>query len=108
MSWKTLARSGNKRSMVNLRAAEDSNAMQGVRPTTPTPGTFDGKPSPRSGLLAIRVLGAEGLVLPNSVSVPPAVQNALNSQQAKVAASVSPSSVNQQRLAAKHASRGNR
>ena len=103
--------------MINLKA-EDPNAMQGVRSTTPTPsthahlngGTFEGAPSPRSGLLAIRVLWAEGLNLPAGVSIPPAVQNALNSSQAKVAASVSPSSVNQQRLAAatKASSKGSR
>ncbi|EEB87191.1 hypothetical protein MPER_15560, partial [Moniliophthora perniciosa FA553] len=40
-----------------------------------------------------------GLKLPAGVAIPPAVQNALASQQAKVAASVSPSSVQQQRLA---------
>ncbi|THV00841.1 serine/threonine protein kinase [Dendrothele bispora CBS 962.96] len=90
MSWK-LGRS-KKSSVTNLRAEEG-------RSTTPTPGNPDGKPGARSGLLAIRVLWAEGLSLPSGTTLPPAVQNALASQQAKVAASVSPSSVQQQRLA---------
>ncbi|KAL0580624.1 Serine/threonine-protein kinase [Marasmius crinis-equi] len=92
MSWK-LGRS-KKSSVSNLRA-EDMNG----RSTTPTPANPDGKPLPRSGLLTIRVMGGEGLALPAGVNIPPAVQNALASQQAKVAASVSPSSVQQQRLA---------
>ncbi|KAJ3716893.1 kinase-like domain-containing protein [Lentinula raphanica] len=92
MSW--LGRS-KKASFTNLRS------------TTPTPSNPDGtgKPSARSGLLAIRVLWAEGLSLPAGTALPPAVQNALASQQAKVAASVSPSSVQQHRLAR---SKGNR
>ncbi|KAF8895323.1 AGC/Akt protein kinase [Infundibulicybe gibba] len=98
MSWK-LGRS--KKSSTNLRAEDVVSA----RSTTPTPGNPSGKPSSRSGLLAIRVLWAEGLTLPPGVTVPPAVQSALTSQQAKVAASVSPSSVTQQRLAK---TRGNR
>ncbi|GAW05699.1 agc akt protein kinase [Lentinula edodes] len=87
MSWK-LGR-GKKASFTNLRS------------TTPTPSNPDGagKPSARSGLLAIRVLWAEGLSIPPGTALPPAVQNALVSQQAKVAASVSPSSVQQHRLA---------
>lgn len=96
-SW--LGRS-KKQSATNLRADPPSN-----RSTTPTPAYPDGKPSPRSGLLAIRVLWAEGLSLPPAIPVPPAVQSALTSQQAKIAASVSPSSVTQQRLAK---TRGNR
>lgn len=84
-----------KASTANLRSEHDDSG----RSTTPTPGNPDGKPSHRSGLLAIRVLWAEGLSLPAGTAVPPAVQSALNSQQAKVAASVSPSSVTQQRLA---------
>ncbi|TFK74864.1 Pkinase-domain-containing protein [Pluteus cervinus] len=96
MSW--LSR--KKASATNLRAEADA-----ARSTTPTPGNPDGKPSFRSGLLAIRVLWAEGLSLPSGTPVPPAVQNALNSQQAKVAASVSPSSVTQQRLAKSKGSR---
>ncbi|KAJ7147028.1 kinase-like domain-containing protein [Mycena crocata] len=97
MSWK-LGRS-KKSSVINLRAEE----VVTPRSTTPTPG---GKPSPRSGLLAIRVLWAEGLAVPPGTAVPTAVQAALTSQQAKVASSVSPSSVTQQRLATKtHGSR---
>jgi len=69
------------------------------RSTTPTPGNPDGTPQPRSGLLTIRVTSAEGLAVPPGTSVPPAVQSALTSAEAKVAASVSPSSVTQQRLA---------
>ncbi|KAJ4482120.1 kinase-like domain-containing protein [Lentinula aciculospora] len=93
MSWK-LGR-GKKASFTNLRS------------TTPTPSNPDGtgKPSARSGLLAIRVLWAKGLSVPPDTPLPPAVQNALASQQAKVAASVSPSSVQQHRLAR---SKGNR
>ncbi|KAJ3516692.1 hypothetical protein NLJ89_g960 [Agrocybe chaxingu] len=100
MSWLR----GKKASVTNLKADDASN-----RSTTPTPSNPDGKddkPTFRSGLLTIRVLWAEGLSLPAGVAVPPAVQSALNSQQAKVAASVSPSSVTQQRLAKK--SRGDR
>lgn len=90
-SW--LGRS-KKSSVTNLRAEDIA-----TRSTTPTPGNPDGKPSFRSGVLAIRVLWAEGLSLSAGTSVPPAVQSALTSQQARVAASVSPSSVTQQRLA---------
>ncbi|KAG6891660.1 AGC protein kinase Gad8 [Termitomyces sp. T32_za158] len=97
-SW--LSRS-KKPSVTNLRVAE-SEAL--ARSTTPTPGYPDGKPQFRSGVLTIRVLWAEGLGLPPATSMPPAVQATLASQQAKLAASVSPSSVHQHRLAK---SRGN-
>ncbi|KAF9476544.1 AGC/Akt protein kinase [Pholiota conissans] len=99
MSWLR----GKKSSATNLKA-EEAN-----RSGTPTPTNPDGKEEKRafrSGLLTIRVMGAEGLTLPAGTPVPPAVQSALTSQQAKVAASVSPSSVKQQRLA--NRSRGNR
>lgn len=102
MSW--LSR--KKASVTNLKAAESVH-----RSTTPTPGNPTGLPllkdvpNIRSGLLAIRVLWAEGLALPAGITLPKAVQSALSSQQAKVAASVSPSSVTQQRLAK---NRGNR
>lgn len=67
------------------------------------------EPQSRTGLLTIRVLWAEGLSLPEGTPMPPAVQAALASQQAKVAAAVSPSSVNQQRLLKKQAEKkGNR
>ena len=101
MSWLR----GKKGSVTNLKA-EEANL---TRSTTPTPGNPDGKEEKRtfrSGLLTIRVMWAEGVSMPPGVAIPPAVQSALSSQQAKVAASVSPSSVNQQRLANK--SRGNR
>jgi serum/glucocorticoid-regulated kinase 2 len=91
-----------KSSVTNLKA----DAVSLNRSTTPTPRNPEGKPSLRSGLLTIRVLWAESLSLPDGLSVPPAIHSALASQQAKVAASVSPSSVTQQRLA--HRSRGNR
>ena len=97
MSWK-LGKSKSKTSP-NLSVQDLS-----PRSTTPTPGNPDGRPMPRSGILAIRVLGAENLSVPGG-QVPPAVQAALKSQQAKVAASVSPSSVNQQRLASKRSNR---
>lgn len=93
---------GKKSSATNLKA----EAASLNRSTTPTPRNPDGKPNFRSGLLTIRVLWAEGLGLPDGVAVPAVIQAALASQQAKVAASVSPSSVTQQRLA--HKSRGNR
>jgi serum/glucocorticoid-regulated kinase 2 len=91
-----------KSSVTNLKAEAASLA----RSTTPTPRNPDGKPDVRSGLLTIRVLWAEGLSLPEDLPMPPAIHSALATQQAKVAASVSPSSVTQQRLA--HRSRGNR
>ena len=88
MSWK-LGKSKSKQSTNGLSIQD----MDG-RSTTPTPGNPSGKP--QSGLLAIRVLWEEDLALHGGAAVPPAVQAALNSQQAKVAASVSPSSVTQQ------------
>ncbi|KAI0771347.1 AGC/Akt protein kinase [Irpex lacteus] len=97
MSWK-IGKSKSKQSP-NLSVQELS-----PRSTTPTPGNPDGKPDSRPGLLAIRVLWAEDLAVPGG-NVPPAVQAALKSQQAKVAASVSPSSVNEQRLASKRSNR---
>ncbi|KAF8890008.1 kinase-like domain-containing protein [Gymnopilus junonius] len=93
MSWLR----SKKASVTNLKAEEAAN-----RSTTPTPSNPDGKTEKRafrSGLLTIRVMGAEGVSLPSGTAMPKAVQSALTSQQAKVAASVSPSSVNQQRLA---------
>ena len=93
MSWLR----GKKSSVQNLKTEE----LIANRSTTPTPGNPDGtKPKPkfRSGLLTIRVLWAEGLAVPPGVPVPDVVQKALSSQQAKVAASVSPTTVHQQRL----------
>ncbi|KAG1906670.1 kinase-like domain-containing protein [Suillus fuscotomentosus] len=72
------------------------------RSTTPTPSNPAGKPTSRTGLLSIRVLWAEDLALPVGTTVPSAVQTALSTQQAKVAASVSPSSVTQRRLVKRH------
>ncbi|KAH9480410.1 Serine/threonine-protein kinase YPK1 [Psilocybe cubensis] len=99
MSWLR----SKKASVNNLKADESA------RSKTPTPSNPDGKPQKRtfrSGLLTIRVMGAEGISMPPGVALPASVQSALSSQQAKVAASVSPSSVNQQRLASR--SRGSR
>jgi hypothetical protein len=100
MSWLR----GKKSSVSNLKAEDAVN-----RSTTPTPGNPSGMRERRlfrSGLLTIRVLWAEGLALPQGVGVPQPVQTALTSQKAKVAASVSPSSVTKQRQA--NRSRGNR
>jgi len=94
MSWR-LGKS-KKPSTSNLRADSDEVVN---RSTTPTPRNPGGKPDVRTGLLTIRVLWAEGLAPPTGTVIPPAVQAALSSQQAKVAACVSPSSVTQQRLA---------
>ncbi|TFK80444.1 AGC/Akt protein kinase [Polyporus arcularius HHB13444] len=96
MSWK-LGKS--KKQPANGLSIQDMES----RSTTPTPGNLDGKG--QSGLLAIRVLWAENLALPGGAAMPPAVQAALSSQQAKVAASVSPSSVTQQRLANRKSNR---
>lgn len=71
------------------------------RSTTPTPENPDGSPQRRSGMLTIQVTSAEGLAVPTGTSVSPAVQAALSSAEAKAAASVSPSSVAQQRLASR-------
>ena len=57
-----------------------------TRSTTPTPGNPDGKDEKRtfrSGLLIIRVIWVEGVSMPAGVSISPAVQSALSSQQAK-------------------------
>ncbi|KAL5519852.1 YPK1 [Sanghuangporus baumii] len=93
MSWKLGKKS--PKSASNTLVADGEMG----RSTTPTPGNPNGKPMHTSGMLAIRIMTAEGLGLPAGSAVPPAVQSALDSSEAKVAASVSPSSVNQQRLA---------
>jgi len=100
MSWK-LGKSKSSKAAASSLSIQDMDA----RSTTPTPRNPDGKPEFRSGLLAIHVNRAEGLELPAGSAMPPAVQIALDSQAAKAAASVSPSSVTQQRLAK---GRGNR
>ena len=99
MSWK-IGKSKSKQAGANSLSIQDMDA----RSTTPTPSNPNGKPISRSGLLAIRVLWSEGLVVPGG-NVPKAVQAALKSQQAKVAASVSPSSVTQSRLASRKSNR---
>ncbi|KAI0297715.1 kinase-like domain-containing protein [Russula brevipes] len=91
MSWKL-----GKSKKATLSADRDDAAS--TRSITPTP---DEKPRVRTGILSIRVLWAEGLSVPQSTSVPAVVQAALSSQQAKVAASISPASVSQSRLAAR-------
>jgi serum/glucocorticoid-regulated kinase 2 len=76
-------------------------------PSPPPPASLP--PMSRTGLLTIRVLWADGLSLPTGTAVPPVVQAALASQQAKVAAAVSPSSVNEQRhLHKRQSKRGDR
>lgn len=103
MSWLR----SKKSSVANLKAEAIDD-----RSVTPTPSNPLGhkkttsKLKVRSGLLTIRVLWAEGLAIPPGVAVPSVVSKALESKQAKVAASVSPSSVHQQRLAKK--SKGSR
>ncbi|KAH9941049.1 AGC/Akt protein kinase [Amylocystis lapponica] len=98
MSWKIGKKQAKPASTLSIQDMSP-------RSTTPTPSNPDGKPQSRSGLLAIRVLWAEGLALPGGAALPPAVQAALSSQQAKVAASVSPSSVTQHRLANRKSNR---
>ncbi|TFL01268.1 Pkinase-domain-containing protein [Pterulicium gracile] len=100
MSWK-LGRS--KKSSTNLRVGA-SDAVT-PRSTTPTPSNPDGLSigDSRIGLLAIRVLWAEGLAMPAGTEVPAAVQTALTSQS--WASQMSPTSVNQHR---QQNSRGNR
>lgn len=99
MSWRGIGK--KPRSSANALSTNDDVA----RSTTPTPGNPNGDSLSRSGLLAIRVLWAEGLTIPSSQSLPRAVQAALSSQQAKLAASVSPSSVTQHRLANRRSNR---
>ncbi|KAI9508893.1 AGC/Akt protein kinase [Russula earlei] len=91
MSWRQLGKSKK----ATLTADRDDAAS--IRSITPTPS--EGKPRFRTGILSIRVLWAEGLSVPQGTSVPAVVQAALSSQQAKVAASISPASVSQSRLA---------
>ncbi|KAI9573605.1 kinase-like domain-containing protein [Boletus coccyginus] len=98
---KGLGKLTKKASTATLSAGTDDPP----RSTTPTPANPDGKPTSRTGLLTIRVLWAEGLSLPPVTPLPPAVQAALSTQQAKVAASVSPSSVMQKRLAKRHSAK---
>lgn len=92
MSWRL-----GKSKKATLTPDRDDAAS--TRSITPTPG--DDKPHFRTGILTIRVLWAEGLDVPHGTQVPAVVQAALSSQQAKVAASISPASVSQSRLAAR-------
>lgn len=95
MSWK-IGKSKSPKPPVNTALVPDD---QSPRSTTPTPRNPSGSPQFRSGLLTIGVKAAQGLDLPAGTKIPAAVQSALTSSEAKVAASVSPSSVTQQRLA---------
>jgi serum/glucocorticoid-regulated kinase 2 len=80
-----------------------------LRADEPVEDSVTPRPHARTGLLTIRLLWAEDLTLPSGTAIPPAVQAALASQQAKAAAAVSPSSVTQQRLLQKQATKkGNR
>ena len=99
MSWRLGKKS--PKSAANALGADGESG----RSTTPTPGNPNGEPLRTSGMLTIRVTSAEGLGLPAGTTVPPAVQSALESSEAKVAASVSPSSVTQQRLAKRSSNR---
>src|SRR5216683_2439322 len=92
MSWRL-----GKSKKATLTADRDDAAS--TRSITPTPS--EDKPRFRTGILSIRVLWAESLSVPQDTSVPAVVQGALSSQQAKVAASISPASVSQSRLAAR-------
>ncbi|KAI9464927.1 AGC/Akt protein kinase [Lactarius psammicola] len=92
MSWRL-----GKSKKATLTPDRDDAAS--IRSITPTPG--DDKPHFRTGILSIRVLWAEGLSVPQGTQVPAVVQAALSSQQAMVAASISPASVSQSRLAAR-------
>ena len=98
-----LGKSKNKTSNDALDAPLASNDSHSWRSTTPTPGNVHGDDQPlQTGMLSIRVIAARGLTLPTGVPVPNAVQKALGSNAGAAAASVSPSSVHQERLAKKH------
>ncbi|KAG9102462.1 hypothetical protein FRC07_010234 [Ceratobasidium sp. 392] len=91
-----------------IKEATSSKASLGTSPapssrsTTPTPGNPSGAgPMARNGLLLINVLSARALTLPTGVSMPPAIEKALNSQQAQIAASVTSSSVSQRQQASR-------
>lgn len=63
-------------------------------------------PISRTGVLTIRVAGARGLSLPANTQTPPAVAQALSTQQAQIASSVTSQSVSQQqKLAQKNRNR---
>ncbi|KAN0087560.1 Protein kinase-like domain containing protein [Tylopilus felleus] len=98
---KGLGKITKKASTATLSAGTD----EPPRSITPTPANPDGKPTSRTGLLTIRVLWAEGLALPAATPIPPAVHATLSTQLAKAAATVSPSSVMQKRLAKRHSAK---
>ncbi|KZS93668.1 Pkinase-domain-containing protein [Sistotremastrum niveocremeum HHB9708] len=91
----------------SLDPPSDSHAS---RSTTPTPSNYtddshsldDDDEPPRTGMLSIRVIAAKNLSIPSSHSIPPSVQRALSSNIGQAVASVSPSSIHQERLAKKH------
>lgn len=89
MSWKL----GKKSKPQSVVTANDNTLT-----STDEDSDSKGMPHFRSGVLTIGVRSAEGLSLPSGIVIPHAVQAALKSSEANVAASVSPSSVTQQRL----------
>ncbi|KAF8271939.1 Pkinase-domain-containing protein [Lactarius quietus] len=92
MSWRL-----GKSKKATLTPDRDDAAS--TRSITPTPA--DDNPLFHTGILSIRVLWAERISVPHGTQVPAVVQAALSSQHAKVAASISPASVSQSRLAAR-------
>ena len=98
MSWKLGKRSPKPTTSATL-TPEDAAG----RSTTPTPDNPNGDDNRvlSGGLLTIRMTSAEGLALPAGTAIPAVVEAALASHEAKIAESVSPSSVTQQRLAKK-------
>ncbi|KAG8885041.1 hypothetical protein FRB98_002041 [Tulasnella sp. 332] len=75
-----------------------STPQPNSRSTTPTPGNPDPASGPisRTGLLSIRVSSARSLSLAAGAVLPSSIQQALNTQQAQVASSVTSQSVQQQ------------
>ncbi|KAG8923919.1 hypothetical protein FRC00_005692, partial [Tulasnella sp. 408] len=74
--------------------ATSTSLQRGSGSTAPTPSNpLLDVPAPRPGLLTVCVSGARGLSLPSGESVPPLIQHALGTQQAKIASSVTLQSV---------------
>ncbi|KAG9007150.1 hypothetical protein FRB94_014623 [Tulasnella sp. JGI-2019a] len=71
-----------------------STPQPSSRSTTPTPGNPN--PISRTGLLSIKVSSARGLSLAAGASLPSSIEQALSTQQAQVASSVTSQSVSQQ------------
>ncbi|KAG8904798.1 hypothetical protein FRB99_001188, partial [Tulasnella sp. 403] len=96
MSWKITKK------IKELGSSSGGNSLSSTpqpssRSTTPTPSNpTPDAPISRTGLLTIRVSSARGLSLPGGVAVPGAIQQALGTQQAQVASSVTSQSVSQQ------------